>query len=622
MVGLSFICNFAGNTESWKSRHANALESTVYNNDCYTKTLLDDDKYILSCTKYDQYPIDIFENETFWICLEGKIYSTPKDLLAEHLYELASRLYDNKENETEILKKWLLDTDGEFVIFIRHKPSGEIMIFNDIFCHLPLYCYNNNERIIISRDYHFVSSLLDEKKFDKMGIAQYLLFSFFLDSRTHLQQVKHLPPSTLIRIEPRNSLFSRKTVHTFNFEVKKNKFKTAKKNAQELVPLFIEACKNRVDSDAQVLISLSGGLDSRTVASGLSRANVDYKAVSFLDYRKSNQLDVDVAEMVSKELNIEWQKYDLEYSCGKDALKTLKIKGGLLTVGKAKIVQFMELFKEKYGSNVIFFSGNGGDGTARCIIPDRKQRPRNLEELIEYILKGGPNATGFSIKDVAALTQLSEEEIIGELKKIFTTYPEKNISQKYVHFDVYGQLFRWHHEGNDRKRQFFWAPSPFWSVKVFTHLMNCPDYQKKNKYLYTKFISMLSDEVSNVPYANNNAKVSTSISKNKYALWQFLALRPRPIRRLIRKFKQKPSTAVHKHDHSPDMICCMTEQINNCDTIKTCLSKSAVNEVLKNAQNYRSYAIGAFFTIISALEYIATDSSTIEKYAKSNMEAH
>ena len=133
---------------------------------------------------------------------------------------------------------------------------------------------------------------------------------------------------------------------------------------------------------------------------------------------------------------------------------------------------------------------------------------------------------------------------------------------------------------------------------------------------------MLSGEISNVPYANNYAKVSTPISKNKYALWQLFAQRPRPIKRLIRKFKQKPSISANRYNHSPDVIRCMTDQINNCDPIKSCLSKSAVNEVLKNAQNYRPDAIGVFFTIISALEYIATDSSTIKKYAESNMEAH
>lgn len=621
MVGLSFVCDFAGNTASWRSRYANALESTVYNNDCYTKTLLDDDKYILSCTKYDKYPVNVFENEIFWICLEGKIYSTPEESLAEQLYELASRLYDKKENEAEILKKWLLDTDGEFVIFIRHKLSGEIMIFNDILSRLPLYYYNNNERIIISRDYHFVSSMLNEKKFDRMGMAQYLLFGFFLDNRTHLQEVKHLPPSTLIRIEPKNSLFCRKTVHTFNFEVKKNKFKTAKKNAQELVPLFIEACKSRVDSDAQVLLALSGGLDSRTVASGLSRANVDYKAVSLRDHRKLNQLDVDVAAIVSNALNVDWQKYDLECSSGEYALKTLKIKGGLFSVGKTDFIRLMELLKNRYGSNVIIFSGNGGDGIARCIIPYRKQRPRNIDDLIRFILKSTSSATGFSIREVAVLTQLSEEEIICELKRVFAAYPEKNISQKYVHFVIYERKFRCFHEGDDRKKQFFWSPSPFWSVKVFTHLMNCPDYQKRNKYLYTKFISMLSREVSDIPYGNNNAKVATPISKHKYALWQLFAQRPRPIKRLIRKFKKKPAVAAHKRDHSPDIARCIAQQTNNCDAIKTCFSKSSLDNMLANAQNYRSSAIAALFTIISAIEYIATDTSTIEKYAESNMEA-
>ena len=626
MPGINFICALNKDLGSKRKASQQVLKTMLYEEDYFSEVLLDDQVYILSCVKYEKYPVTCFENDEFFICLEGKIYSEKKDFLKEGLIRFAQVLFSDRKDIKEFLADWLLNTDGEFVIFMLHKPTRRIVIINDVFSRLPTYFYQKDDYLIMSRDYHFVSTLIDDKSFDRMSIAQYLLFGFCLDSRTYLEGVGRAAPSTLLRIDLEKGFFQKDVVHIFNFEIKENKNKSVKENARTLVPFYIEACKNRVDPNIPTVVSLSGGLDSRSVASGLNSAGIKFETVSHLDYRHAHILDVNTAQQVAKVLGVEWEKYQLKPGYGKDTLKSLKIKSGLLFLGRPQAIPFLERLKGKYGSGATFFSGNGGDRVGHDIRPHVKIK--SVDELIGFILKGGPNATGLSIKEVSTLTQLSEDEIVSELRQYFASYPEKDFGQKNVHFNIYGQSFNWHHVGDDRKRSFLWSTSPFWSVKVFNYLMNCPDDQKKNMYLYTTFLSMLSAKAIKVPYAGNKARKTVSVLKKKYALWQRLyriSKWPNPIRFVFKKAKiliKKPDTTIQQYNHSPDVINCIKRQISNCDKITECFSKTALDQIINNSKDYNNNIIGCLFTVVSSIEYITSGQSSIKDYKDSIMESH
>ena len=244
MPGIHFICSLNEDTKERKTASESVLGTLCYNEEYYVQALLSEQDYNLSCVKYDNYPVTVFENDEFYVCLEGRIYEREQESLSNRLFLVAERLFSQK-NAKEFLAAWLLETAGEFVVFMKHKPSGRLLIFNDIFSRLPIYYYQSDGLLIISRDYHFVSEQIDNKEFDKMAIAQRLLFGFCLGNRTSLKFVEHLAPSTLIMIDMQNSSLQKDVVHVFNFEIKKNKGKSVKQNARQLVPLYIEACKNQ-----------------------------------------------------------------------------------------------------------------------------------------------------------------------------------------------------------------------------------------------------------------------------------------------------------------------------------------------------------------------------------------
>lgn len=628
MPGINLICDFQGALAGKRASYLESLQETVISPDYKSEILLEDRTYILSCTKYEQYPIRSFENDTFQIYLEGKIYGRDVDSLKQQLYSLAQTLFSEKENAKRILARWLLETDGEFIIFMLHKPSNRIIIINDVFSRLPLYGHESDGQVILSRDFWFISSLIKDKEFDRMAIAQYLLLCYSLGRRTFLKNVHRIEPASLIRIDTQRGCIRKEIVYQFNFDTKEHRNKSVGKNAHELTSLFTEACKNRVDAGARAILSLSGGLDSRAVGAGLWRANIPFVAASWLDFRKVVQLDVNTAQQVAEALNVEWKKFELRAALGRDVLKLLRISGGLSPLGMSYHLQYLEQVKQQYGPNVVFFAGNGGDRVARDIRPWRKLK--DLDDLADYVITKGRFLvpSGITIDDIAALTQIPKGEIAAELKDHFASYPEKELAQKFMHLNIYGQAFKRLHEADGRKRFFFWPTSPFWSVDFFRYIMNCPDNQKTNVRLYTKFLSMLHPQMTKVGYAPNRAAKWMRISKEEYAFWHLIRkIRklPNPVRFGMKKIKRlaaRPEESVHTFNHGPNLVRCLQEQLNNCSAISNYLSRQGLEDIINNRHKYNREALGIIFTITSVIEAFVCGKSTIENYRESDLDSY
>lgn len=627
MLGMVLVCGTENGIVGKKDSFKRSFDQILCSDNHYKEVLNDNPSFVLGCTRYDEYPVATFETDEYYIYLEGKVYSEKAKTLKDCLVNIVQKLFTlSPEDGGHFLADWLTKTDGEYIVFACHKPSNRIIVFNDIFSRMPFYCCNDNGTVIISRDYHFVTSMIDDIKFDKMAIAQNLLYGFALGKRTHVENVERVSPATLIRIDLNNGNFSEDVVQVFNFDVKEHKNKSVKENARALASLYIEACQRRIDKDNPMLMSLSGGMDSRTIATSMTISGADLKCVSWLDFRKSAFLDNQIAEQISKILGQDWENYELTPGRASDVMTLLKMKNGLSTLGQPHSLQFFHRLKEKYGSGATLFSGNGGDRIARDIRPLMKIR--NIDDAVRQIMtKDMPNLSGMPFEVVSALTGITRQAFVSELKKMLEDFPEKEPVQKTIHNNLYGQSYKWHHEEEDRKRFFFWATSPYWSYDLFNYWMNCPDSQKKNKRLYTTLISQLNLKVSEVPYADNKAVELTPIAKDKYAFWQLVRTIkkwPNPIRFIYKQIKKigQPKGQAKKYEHSPLFVDCLKEQLENTPAIVQNLSEEALQGFISSIENYSARTLAVLFNVISSIEYISTDKSSIEKFLGSELDSY
>lgn len=626
-ISLRFVSDIK-TTKIKNDQVLKALNSTVYNHNYKQEVLLEDQHYLLASSRYPEYPMKIFEDGNFWVCIEGKIYGKEDSVIKNELEGLLKCVFTNintsnvtmANGNNDKLVNWLLKTDGEFIIYALNRKTKDFAIINDVLGRLPFYYhYNANLGLIISRELQFVAFLMEGSngsKFDRMAIAQYLLLGYPLGKRTLLTDVFRVQPASLIRTrnnsKPKEKQFKIDTLYSFNFDNKRYTDQDIKKNAVELVSLFSEACKNRANSNTKDkkkknIISLSGGLDSRCVTAAFNNKKIPCSAVTYIAPGWTpilgNDSEVEVAKQLANMFGIEWENYGLFEPKSKDLLNLLTIKQGVTYLGYSFILPFLEELKERYdGLDVTFFTGEGRETVLPHYIQKTESRKfRNLDDLIKYIINTKGN---FSLGDIAAITQIKESEIVDELKDIMSSYPEKSLNQKYVHFTIYENAFKGIFEIEDKDRYYFWSTSPFYSIPFFGYAMNC-----KRKALYREFLLQLSPPAAGIDKADYGAAI-TSYKYRIITIILILTSRYPHLKKIIRKISNSKNS---NYDSNLKVLKCLQDQIRNCKLICGYLSCSKIQNILNNSTDYKPRGLNFLFTITSLIERTYC-SQSISKY--------
>ena len=608
MAGLNFVFDLRNDLTKQIDRHLEALNAINHTEESKSSILQQGQSYILSCTRYPQYPITCIDRGRFYFCLEGRIYGKDPATLRAEFNDMAKAIFGEKNNAQDFIAAWLGKTDGEFLLFIKDTISQKICIINDILARLPFFYYRTDTSLILSRDFRVVVNLTEEKRFDKMALAQYLLFSHSVGGRTFIKNIYQLPPASLITIDEFRPSISLAKIHEFNFDIKSAAGRSLKDNVCDLTEQFAQACKNRTEADKLNVLSLSGGLDSRAVGAGFQYAKIPFAAVSFLDYAGTAKRDVRMAEKLSKTFNVDWSLIETGPVTGAKILRLLRLKSGFASLSVSFYLEYYEKIKQLFGTDICYFSGDGGDRVLPDVRP--KEKVLQLDDLIRYIVT---SKTSFPLEAAAKLSYTTRQEIIEELGDVLSRFPENDLGRKYVHFLILERSAGRFFHGEDRNRNFFWSTVPFFAMPFFNGVMNCPDEQKTHLQLYRKFLTALSPVAASVPYAN----IGISINSVKYPMRRWMnrvRRRKTPIGKIRRFFREPSPQPKPIWKHSTALIDCIEAQIRNCPIITDYLSPPQVKEICQTNQNYRNDALLRLLTITSLIEDITSQRSTLHDF--------
>ncbi|MFC1555704.1 asparagine synthase-related protein [candidate division KSB1 bacterium] len=561
-------------------------------------------------TKYDGYPVTIKNSDGSILYFEGYNYNENQDKFIEELNAITNKYIHHNKAIDYLLKERLLKSDGDF-IFLKYDPvANTIIVINDVLGRLPLYYYQENDKILVSREIKFILNLINRNTVNRTAVNQNLLFGYTLGNATLYQNIFSLKPGTILKIDLKSSSLSLENYHSFNFDEKENHNRSVKENAVELASLFSKACKNRSDMPGLNIVSLSGGLDSRSVAACLHKNKIPFISASFLDYEKDSSADINIAEKLAKILNTEWKLVKLQPAKGKDHLQLLAWKCGLNYLGMSFILQYFEKLIDFYGSRLVFFTGDGGDKLLPQIEPNIKIK--NIGELAEYIYKRNRL---FLLSEVSNLTGTSEKIILDELLENLSLYPERDFNNKYLHFMLFERGFKWLLEGEDRNRCSFWSVSPFYSTPFFNYAMNCPAKQKNQYQLYRHFLSNISKEIAEVDYPNINRSILSKKLTIRHVLNSFL-LRFSFINNIAKsvKFREKYIKNAESFNQNSNYLKCLKNQINNCQEIGDYLSIDEIGKILEGKQKSSKMGFLNLFTLTSVIENLFCDNNSIRRY--------
>lgn len=562
--------------------------------DAYTAELLfDEEPLLLGRTTNTTYPVETFRTDGLTLCFEGKLYNV-RDTRRE-LQDLASHVHHELDHRAII--DWLLETDGEFVLYLRDDRTDTLTVLNDVLGRLPLYLYRDDQAVLLSREVRFLLEAVEDIAFDSMGLAQCLLFGFPLGSRTLWTGVEKVDPATVLQIKPDGSITSER-LFQFDFDRQPHAANALDDNAAALASLFCEAVRGRARHEGTNVVSLSGGHDSRAVAAGFHATDTPFTAATFSKPGGGTAADVRIAERVADALEVDWEWFDIDPPDGLTLAELLDWKAGLNHLGMAFILEFFGGIERRLGSDVVYFTGDGGDKTLPDLRPARSFG--NVDEVISYLMRR--DSLVFPLDDVVELTGVTEEELRTELRALLRQYPESTPEQLYKHFRVVERGGNWLFEGEDRNRCYFWSTTPFYAVPFFRYAMGCPDDQKAGNALYRAFIERLWPEATTFKDANYGVAMASPAYKVVQSLRSALARYP-TVEDVVRVVYRNEV----RYRYDEDIADVMADQLSNGDGVSTLLSVPALERIIDARTSCGRQQIFNLFTITSAIDRLEGD---------------
>ena len=294
--------------------------------------------------------------------------------------EILSKYFPDKNflnlNDAEVFSllwdKWgfsaLERINGVFSIIVYDIHDESVLLIRDRFGVIPLFWTEQADQFIISTSSQLLATHINAE-IDSSYCARGLRYKAFeiKDSGSAFENVNAVNPASWLKIKLDNSK-SHEHVEWYNLRGSVSKKiaqlsnLTTEQLQAECFSLVTDAIKIQLEADEPVALTLSGGLDSSTIAA-LSKRNInDIVAFSYSspDAYSSEGPEVKLlAKKLEIEVNYVWPTLDKQ-DLKKLLLKTLKAQqapfGGLSVIAQQQV--FTEIGKTPYK---VILGGQGGD---------------------------------------------------------------------------------------------------------------------------------------------------------------------------------------------------------------------------------------------------------------------
>lgn len=244
-------------------------------------------------------PQPIFnEDKSLCIFMDGKIYDYKSEL--DKLKKLGHKFTIENDAEfcihsfekygTDFIKK----LNGSFTIVINDFKKNKLFLYCDRFRQRPLYYTITNRKLLFSSEVK--SILVDEKfepKLDFEAVADFITFRKIMRNKTFFKGIKVLPAASILTYNGKKISIDK----YWDLEYIPNYSKSDDEFVDDLIKTFKNAIKIRMRDNLRYGVSLSGGLDSRSLIAGIEKK--DRKNILTFSFGPSDCDEVKIAKIVS-----------------------------------------------------------------------------------------------------------------------------------------------------------------------------------------------------------------------------------------------------------------------------------------------------------------------------------
>ena len=476
-------------------------------------------------------PQPIFNDDrTLCIFMDGKIYGYGKEMdeLKHKGYkfnvgndpEFCLHLYE------ELGEDFILRLNGSFVIVIYDFKEKKLLIVNDRYGLMPHYYAINHGKLLFAPE---VKAILQDNTFKKElneeAVADFFAFGEILGDKTFFKGIEVLPPASIF-IYKNNGKSSIKQYWNFNYKPDYNK--SEDEFIDDVVKTFKEAVEIRMEDDYRYSVSLSGGLDSRSIVAAIEESA--RKNVLAFTFGPLDCDEVNIAKKVSSKAGTTHNVMEITPEMIIDnAEKEIFYSDGMDYIGVSYIPPIYKFIKEDNRDIVLdglaFDLTLGGSYLTKRIINANKNelfkmlyhRQRHLFSEVEFD-KLFVDSYYHQIKDIP----------LRSFKKQFNTVKESHPGNHCDHFTLRNHVRRWTVGGHILTRTCIENSVPTYDNAIMDVILKIPPELRLNHRIYRKFLKKLSSELAQIPYDHTMVSAAAPLM-----LWRIGSM----YLRIKRKFK-------------------------------------------------------------------------------------
>lgn len=351
---------------------------------------------------------------------------------------------------------------------------NEIRIYLDSQGFRPLYYVNDikNDRLFISTRIDWLAHFLKKNELNLEAFGSYWIYMNQITFEPFLKDISFFKPGFITEITVSDQINLIETV------------RNSKKEHSDTYDTILNKITNP-DSELRSNVSLSGGLDSRTIISLVNGPNHSHA------FGNSFNTDMEIAKKVSENLSSDHKEYILPPVSIEENLKQIKdligsTSGTMLCHLSDKIAMFKDL------NDNGFYMIDGGFGEihrkqylSKVLLNQRKGYDSTLNILNKSLLDSKPNFFNQEFYSQIKLNQFEKMKAIWD-KSLLGSENDVNKACDIFSFETrVKNTTRYQQAWYDK---FFISYMPFIQESVIDATFELPDSQKNNGVLFRSFI--------------------------------------------------------------------------------------------------------------------------------------
>jgi len=466
--------------------------------------------------------VQIADKDNILFVLYGDIYSVGRidfsgnidDLFAEYL-----------KFGDELFK----EVNGEFCIVIWDENKKNLTIVTDHLGTKPIYYYKDENHTIIAPEVKAILCVIDKCIVNKNALREFFTFGFCLDDHTFIENIELALPGCVTELNKKVSKKEYWSIQDFIGE------KKTKKPLAELVKehqrLLDSAIGRRTSRTKTLCVSLSGGLDSRTIVAFLDRH--DQENVKTTTFGVKNCLDEKYAKEVAQLLDLPNTFHELDPAKIKDSFeKVIYLMDGMLSVKHIHDFPFLPEKYQEWDTHLTGFLGDPIHGQrlfpSNPLDPD-VSKAKSDKELLKRLVK---KHSQYGLKGCRLLNEKDgQEKLLHAVKSVIERSQLSHPLQMSDYFDIYERQRRFIAQIFHLAGKIFDYKMPFTDKPLVEFCLLLPiSYRKKQKLARVSFIDAFP-ELAQISWQKTHThlktpelreKMSESIYYFQYALKRFV----------------------------------------------------------------------------------------------------